>query len=79
MWSTSYYVTNNKYCIPTANGGRDYASTGSGAKSEVPPVTKAFQDLMALQKEGKIKHIGASNFGVQQLKEALATGVTIAC
>ena len=45
----------------------------------MPPVTKAFQDLMALQKEGKIKHIGASNFGVQQLKEALATGVTIAC
>jgi diketogulonate reductase-like aldo/keto reductase len=52
---------------------------GGVTKSEVPPVTKAFADLMALQREDKIKHIGVSNFGVQQLKEALATGVTIAC
>lgn len=27
--------------------------------------------------QGKIKHIGVSNFGVEQLKEALATGVSI--
>ena len=33
---------------------------------------------MSLQAAGKIKHIGVSNFGVAQLREALATGVTIA-
>merc|ERR1740121_915713 len=33
---------------------------------------------MVLQREGKIAHIGVSNFGVEQLKEALATGATIA-
>ena len=37
------------------------------------------RDCRVRQREGKIKHIGVSNFGVQQLKEALATGVTIAC
>ncbi|KAH8068267.1 oxidoreductase [Aureococcus anophagefferens] len=39
---------------------------------------RAFLDLMELQKEGKIKHIGVSNFGVRQLADALETGVTIA-
>ena len=33
---------------------------------------------MALQREGKIAHIGVSNFGVAQLQEALETGATIA-
>ena len=60
----------------TKDGGRDYAT--SGEATEIPPVTQAFNDLMQLQKEGKIKHIGVSNFGVEQLKEALATGVTLA-
>jgi myo-inositol catabolism protein IolS len=32
---------------------------------------------MALQAEGKIKHIGVSNFGVEQLQEALKTKVHI--
>ena len=59
----------------TKDGGRDYATTGE--VSNVPPVRKAFLDLMQLQKEGKIKHIGVSNFGIQQLKEALETGVKI--
>ena len=44
---------------------------GSGS---VAPV---FAELAALQLEGKIKHIGVSNFGVKQLTEALETGVTI--
>jgi myo-inositol catabolism protein IolS len=42
---------------------------------KVPPTAEAFKQLMALQKEGRIKHIGVSNFGVKQLKEALSTGV----
>ena len=43
-----------------------------------PPSQTAFRDLMALQREGKIAHIGVSNFGVAQLQEALETGATIA-
>lgn len=42
-----------------------------------PSVEDAFATLLALQKEGKIRHIGVSNFGVQQLQEALATGAEI--
>ncbi len=42
------------------------------------PVGPAFATLAALQKEGKIRHIGLSNFGVRQLSEAAATGVPIA-
>jgi aryl-alcohol dehydrogenase-like predicted oxidoreductase len=42
------------------------------------PVEEAFSTLQALQSEGKIRAIGVSNFGVQQLGEALATGAEIA-
>jgi len=45
---------------------------------EVPDVKSAFATLAELQKEGLIKHIGISNFGVKQMTEALATGVKIA-
>ena len=62
----------------TAAGGRDYATTGAVGAESVPPSQRAFLDLMELQKEGKIKHIGVSNFGVRQLADALETGVTIA-
>lgn len=62
----------------TESGGLDYAKSDKSAVGEVPPVTKAFEELIALQKEGKIRNIGVSNFGVKQLKEALSTGVTIA-
>lgn len=43
----------------------------------IPSVTETFKQLAELQKEGLIQHIGVSNFGVKQLKEALATGVKI--
>lgn len=45
---------------------------------ETPSVQDAFATLMALQKEGKIRHIGVSNFGLAKLHEALATGADIA-
>ena len=61
----------------TAAGGRDYATTGDVKADDVPSVGRAFSELQALQKEGKVKHVGVSNFGVEQLEEALATGVTI--
>ncbi len=38
----------------------------------------AFATLGDLRNEGKIRHIGISNFGVQQMTEALATGAQIA-
>jgi diketogulonate reductase-like aldo/keto reductase len=62
----------------TESGGRDYAVVDHDAAGEAPPTIAAFQMLMELQKEGKIKHIGVSNFGVNQLKEALSTGVKLA-
>merc|ERR1719166_457249 len=42
------------------------------------PTEMAFKALKKCQDAGKIKHIGVSNYGVKQLKEALATGVKIA-
>jgi len=45
--------------------------------SDVPHITTCFETLKELQKEGKIKHLGVSNFGVSQLKAALATGAEI--
>ena len=41
------------------------------------PVEEVFSTLKALQLEGKIRSIGVSNFGVQQLSEALETGVRL--
>ena len=43
----------------------------------IPSTAKAFMALKKLQAAGKIKHIGVSNFGVNQLKEALATGARL--
>lgn len=43
-----------------------------------PRLDMAVETLLDLQQEGKIKHIGVSNFGVNQLKEILALGVKIA-
>ena len=40
-------------------------------------VEDAFTTLTALKEEGKIRSIGVSNFGVEQLSEALATGVQL--
>jgi len=45
--------------------------------NRLPTAAEAFGTLMELRKEGKIRHIGVSNFGVQQLTEALATGADI--
>lgn len=40
-------------------------------------VEPAFETLAALQFEGKIRHIGLSNFGVNQLRQVVATGAKI--
>jgi aryl-alcohol dehydrogenase-like predicted oxidoreductase len=45
---------------------------------EPPSVADAFATLARLQKTGKIRHIGVSNFGRAKLDQALATGVEIA-
>ncbi|WP_457795314.1 aldo/keto reductase [Horticoccus sp. 23ND18S-11] len=45
--------------------------------TSVPSVPDAFATLMQLQRAGKIRHIGVSNFGRAQLTEALATGAAI--
>jgi aryl-alcohol dehydrogenase-like predicted oxidoreductase len=43
-----------------------------------PSVEEAMQCLRKLQQEGKIRHIGVSNFAAPKLREALDTGVSIA-
>jgi aryl-alcohol dehydrogenase-like predicted oxidoreductase len=43
-----------------------------------PSATEAFETLLALKKEGKILHIGVSNFGKSPLDEALTTAPVIA-
>ena len=72
--SMAHFASHNT----TESGGRDYAVVENVSDESVPPTTRAFKDLMRLQEAGKIKHIGVSNFGVEQLKEAMATGVKIA-
>jgi len=42
-----------------------------------PTIEEAFATLLELQREGKIRGIGISNFGVQQMKEVLATGANV--
>jgi aryl-alcohol dehydrogenase-like predicted oxidoreductase len=44
-----------------------------------PPTTEeAFAALMELKHEGKIRHIGVSNYGIKQMKEAIAVCSDIA-
>jgi myo-inositol catabolism protein IolS len=43
-----------------------------------PSLAEAFETLIALQKEGKIRHIAISNHGVKQMKEVQSTGAKIA-
>jgi aryl-alcohol dehydrogenase-like predicted oxidoreductase len=45
--------------------------------SQPPTTQEAFDTLAALQKEGKIRHIGISNFGVNQMEEVRETGVQV--
>lgn len=55
---------------------------GAFGKNEIatnpPSPEEVFGTLMTLQKQGKIGHIGVSNFGVEFLSEATETGATIA-
>lgn len=59
-------------------GGRDYAVADKDNVADAPPTEQAFKALMEVQQAGKVRHIGVSNFGVAQLKEAMKTGVKIA-
>lgn len=43
-----------------------------------PSVGDAFETLNQLRRQGKIRHVGVSNFGVEYLEEARATGVEVA-
>merc|ERR1719228_2200925 len=54
-----------------------HASGGNPKDAKIPDVKEVFDTLTKCQKEGKIKHIGVSNFGPKQMKEALATGANI--
>ena len=51
----------------------------SGPPEDYPTIEAALETMEALRQEGKIRYIGVSNFGVQQLAEAFAVGVPIVC
>ena len=52
--------------------------TDDAARLATPPsIAEAMAALDELRREGKILHVGVSNFGVAQLAEALATGVPL--
>ena len=52
---------------------------GDSAGTKNPPAPDdVFSTLLKLKEQGKIKHIGVSNFGVDFLKEAAETGAVIA-
>jgi myo-inositol catabolism protein IolS len=42
-----------------------------------PDVAEAFATLADLRRAGKVRHVGVSNFGVEQLAEALAAGAEL--
>jgi aryl-alcohol dehydrogenase-like predicted oxidoreductase len=44
----------------------------------LPSATEAFAALLRLQEQGKIRHIGVSNFGAETMEEAMSTGARIA-
>jgi myo-inositol catabolism protein IolS len=46
--------------------------------AKAPTIQEIFDTLVSLQKEGKIRNIGISNHGVEQMKEVEATGARIA-
>ncbi|MDR0578798.1 MAG: aldo/keto reductase [Candidatus Accumulibacter sp.] len=50
---------------------------GEGAAGQTPQVADVFHQFAALQKEGLIRSIGLSNFGVAQMAEVAATGVRV--
>lgn len=54
------------------------ATTDESLISNPPRLDQAVQTLEELQEEGKIRHIGISNFGVAQMNEILELGVKIA-
>lgn len=58
----------------TAHSIQHFATDGG----TVPSVPEAFAGLQRLQRAGKIRHLGVSNFGPAKLTEALATGARIA-
>lgn len=49
----------------------------TGENMPTPSVPDAFRTLEHLRRDGKIRYIGVSNFGLSKLSEALATGAEI--
>ena len=53
------------------------AHFAGGQAVEPPQVAEVFRQFEALQKEGLIRSIGLSNFGVVQMKEVSTTGIRV--
>jgi aryl-alcohol dehydrogenase-like predicted oxidoreductase len=52
-------------------------SSDSEKLAHPPTIEEAMEAMMTLQRQGKIRAIGISNFGVRQTREALETGARI--
>jgi aryl-alcohol dehydrogenase-like predicted oxidoreductase len=52
--------------------------TPRNVEGPCPSAADAFATLLALQKQGKVRHVGVSNFGVARVEEVLAAGATLA-
>jgi aryl-alcohol dehydrogenase-like predicted oxidoreductase len=59
-----------------SNAMRHYTSDVEKLRNP-PGIGEALETMAALKAEGKIRYIGISNFGVAQMKEAVAVGVPI--
>jgi myo-inositol catabolism protein IolS len=60
-----------------ANAIRHFSSDEALLR-DPPDVAEAFATLADLRREGKIRHAGVSNFGVEQMAEARAAGAELA-
>lgn len=54
-------------------------SADAALQAAPPSLAGALAAMQELRREGKIRHVGVSNFGARQIEEAAATGVALAC
>jgi myo-inositol catabolism protein IolS len=60
-----------------ANALRHF-TTDEAVLRQPPTISEALHAMDELRREGKIRYLGVSNFGVAQMREALAVGVPLA-
>jgi myo-inositol catabolism protein IolS len=64
---------------PINNRAISYFTPGDGAAVEPATLAYTLTTIDGLRREGKLRYVGVSNFGVRQLAEAASLGVPLAC